>query len=140
MTTLVDHDVVEVLQIDDNRGDLELTRAAFMDCCPDVHYRGIADPREALTYLATCAANGNPLPTLVVLDLNMPRIHGVEVMHFIRRQPALAGLRVVVLTTSTRSQEVEECRRMGAVAVLTKPASYEELVDLAREVIRRLPG
>ena len=136
---MIDHDVVEVLHIDDNHGDLELTRAAFMDCCPAIQYRGLADPCEALIYLAECARKGAPPPALVVLDLNMPRVRGIEVLAFIRRHPALDRLPVAVLTTSTRSVEVEECRRMGAVAVLTKPSSYDDLVVMVRRLIGHLP-
>ena len=138
MSALIDYDMVQVLHIDDNRGDLELTRAAFKDCCPEVLYRGLADPLEGLKYLGECATCGAPSPSLVVLDLNMPRIRGIDVLAFIRRHAVLNGLPVVVLTTSTRTSEVEECRRLGATAVLTKPASYDELVDLVRGMIRHL--
>lgn len=138
MSALIDYDVVEVLHIDDNRGDLELTRSAFKDCCPDVHYRGLADPLEGLNYLGQCGVRGAPPPSLVVLDLNMPRVRGVDVLAFIRNHAVLSDLPVVVLTTSTRTSEIEECRRMGATAVLTKPSSYDELVDLVRGMIRHL--
>ena len=136
---MIDHDLVEVLHIDDNQGDLELTRAAFTDCCPGVHYRGVSDPVEGLIYLAECARKGVPPPALVVLDLNMPRVRGVEVLAFIRRHPTLDRLPVVVLTTSTRTVEVDECHRMGAVAVLTKPSTYEDLVEIVRRVVCHLP-
>lgn len=138
MAAIIDHGVAEVLHIDDNRGDLDLTRAAFQDCCPELRYRGIEDPREAMAYLAERAASGAPPPSLVVLDLNMPRVHGQEVLAFIRRHAALRHLPVVVLTTSTRPGEVDECRRLGASAIFTKPASFDGLVEIVADIARRL--
>ena len=138
MAALIDNDVVEVLHVDDNRGDLDLTEAAFHDCCPAIRYRGIEDPREAMAYLAEHAASGAPPPSLVVLDLNMPRVRGQEVLEFIRRHAALRSLPVVVLTTSTRPSEMEECRRLGAAAIYTKPPSFDGLVDLVGDMARYL--
>lgn len=138
MAALIHNDVIEVLHIDDNRGDLDLTRAAFHDCSPEVRYRGFEDPREAMAYLTEHAAIGTPPPSLVVLDLNMPRVRGQEVLAFIRRHAALRHLPVVILTTSARLSELDECRRLGAVEVFTKPPTYDGLLDLVMAMLRHL--
>ncbi len=130
-------DLFEIVHIDDNRGDLALTQAAIEDCCPDVHYRGISNPDEGMAYLAQCAGHGLPPPSLVLLDLNMPRVHGQEIIRFIKDLEGLRHLPVVVLTTSTRSSEIQECRRLGADDVLVKPADYESLVELVRVVLHQ---
>lgn len=128
--------MIEILHIDDNHGDLDLTRNAFADCCPKISYRGMADPRQAMDYLASSARTGTPPPSLVVLDLNMPRARGQEVLAFMAGNPVLRHMPVVVLTTSTRPGEIAECLRLGAVAVVTKPDSYDELIAQVERMLK----
>ena len=73
---------------------------------------------------------------LVVLDLNMPRARGQEVLAFMAGNPVLRHMPVVVLTTSTRPGEIAECLRLGAVAVVTKPDSYDELIAQVERMLK----
>ena len=131
--------LVEVLHIDDNVGDLVLARLAFQECCPGVTCRDMADPRAAMAYLAGCAEAGSPPPSIVVLDLNMPGVSGQEVLAFIKGKDALRDIPVVILSSSSLVKEAAECLRLGAVEVVTKPLSFEALVDVARRVSGRIP-
>jgi CheY-like chemotaxis protein len=135
MTT---EETVEVLHIDDNQGDLELAHMAFAECCPRVTCRDMSDPRAAMDYLARCAIAGSPPPAIVVLDINMPGVNGPAVLTFIRRLPALKEVPVVMLTSTVQTSEVDECLRLGAVEVVTKPVTYEALVQVARKVFSRI--
>ena len=131
--------LVEVLHIDDNEGDLVLAHLAFQECCPGVTCRDMADPRAAMAYLAECAEAGSPPPSIVVLDLNMPGVSGQEVLAFIRGKDALCNIPVVILSSSSLANEAAECLRLGAVEIVTKPLSFEALVDVARRVFGRIP-
>jgi CheY-like chemotaxis protein len=131
--------LVEVLHIDDNPGDLALVHMAFSECCPGVTCRDMAEPRAAMAYLAQCVGAGAPPPSIVVLDLNMHGIRGQEVLTFIRGESALRNVPVVILSSSSLASEAAECMRLGAVAVVTKPLTFEALVAVARRVFGLIP-
>ncbi len=72
-----------------------------------------------------------PLPTLLLLDLNMPRVDGFEVLAWIRRQPTLRRLSVFVLSASSRVEDIERAAELGANSYLVKPGSLDGLTQLA---------
>lgn len=95
---------INVFHIEDNRGDLDLFRSAFEDCCPCVHYLGETDPVAAMTNLEQRASERLPLSAIILLDLNMPKARGQDVLAFLRLDPDLRHLPVVVVTTSVRQE------------------------------------
>lgn len=127
-----------ILLAEDNEDHVLLTRRAFKQA-------GLVNPlfvvengEEAVAYLTGEGkfANRNeyPLPTLLLLDLKMPRKDGFEVLEWIRKQPTLAALRVVVLTTSDRILDVNRAYQLGANSFLTKPVDFRDFVQLSSAI------
>jgi CheY-like chemotaxis protein len=122
----------DILHIDDNAQDLELTEMALREVGHAGEYSGQTDPLGGLRALSRHAI---PMPHLIVLDLNMPRMNGFEFIEATTRDPRLRDCRIVVLTTSSSEKDVERCLRLGAVAVLTKPNDYADLIEIARRIV-----
>jgi CheY-like chemotaxis protein len=125
-----------ILFIDDNLADCDLLGLAMEEVGADGALAYETNAAQALERLEKAPAEA--LPRLVLLDLNMPRINGKDVLRWIRAQPRLAGLRVVMFTTSNRSADADECRQLGADDYLVKPASFDDLVVLARRLVADL--
>lgn len=92
--------------------------------------------QEVIAYLKGEGKYSNreeyPLPDLLLLDLKMPRINGFEVLRWIRSQPGLAALRVLVLTSSDQIRDVNEAYKLGANSFLVKPLDFQDFAQLSR--------
>ena len=92
--------------------------------------------QEAIAYLKGEGKYSNreeyPLPDLFLLDLKMPRVNGFQVLEWLRAQPGLSTLRVLVLTSSDQIRDVNEAYRLGANSFLVKPGDFEDVVQLSR--------
>ena len=92
--------------------------------------------QEAISYLKGDGKYSNreeyPLPDLLLLDLKMPRVNGFEVLKWIREQPGLAPLRVLVLTSSDQIRDVNEAYKLGANSFLVKPLDFQDFTQLSR--------
>jgi CheY-like chemotaxis protein len=88
------------------------------------------DGAEAIAYLQGEGRYGQreefPLPDLLLLDLKMPLANGFEVIEWVRARPRLAPLRIVVLTTSDQSRDIDRAHRLGANSFLVKPVSFDD--------------
>jgi CheY-like chemotaxis protein len=98
----------------------------------------VGDGQEAIDY---CSGQGeyanrerHPLPCLVLLDLNMPKKSGIEVLEWIRTQPALTTVPVIILTSSLQDADIDLAYRQGANAYLAKPSQPGELVAMTRSI------
>ena len=95
------------------------------------------DGREAIEYL-TRAMNGDnsdyPLPSLVLLDLKLPHVLGLDVLKWIRSQPPLQTLIVIVLTSSRQESDLDRAYRLGANSYMVKPSTLDELVKMVRSL------
>lgn len=91
---------------------------------------------EAIAYLKGEGKFSNrdeyPLPDIFLLDLKMPRVNGFEVLKWVRQQPQLAALRILVLTSSDQIRDVNEAYRLGANSFLVKPFDFEDFTHLSR--------
>jgi len=127
-----------ILLAEDNEDHVALIQRAFRRgglCNPLFVVR---DGEQAIAYLTGTGKFANreefPLPTLMLLDLKMPNVDGFEVLHWIRQQPALRGLRVVVLTTSEEQQDINRAYQLGANSFLVKPINLEDFFRLTEAV------
>jgi len=128
-----DGEPIDVLLVEDNPGDVRLTREAFQDGRINNTLHVVTDGEEALEFLFRRGEYGDaPCPHLVLLDLNLPRIDGQEVLEEMRDDPELKRIPVVILTSSESEQDVVRSYELQANAYLTKPVDPDEFTDLVR--------
>lgn len=92
------------------------------------------DGQAAIDYLAAVPAGEQTAPVLILLDLNMPRKSGLDVLRWLRIQSALSGTPVVILTGSAEMREVRECHDLGVASYLVKPVGFGALSDVIRSL------
>ncbi|MEU8623609.1 response regulator [Streptomyces sp. NPDC048669] len=145
MTTL-EHPL-EVLLVEDDAGDELMTREAFEDNGVRHTLHVVRDGQEALDFLYRREGHsGAPRPDLVLLDLNLPKYDGREVLKRIKTDPELALIPVVVLTTSSAEEDVLRSYTLHANAYVTKPVDADQFIDAVRQIddffvqLVRLPG
>lgn len=128
-----------VLMADDDHDDFVMVKDAFAACGNTVKLSRVSDGEELLEYLFRrnryLDLGSAPAPSLILLDLNMPRKNGSEVLAEIKTHPVLKQIPVVVLTTSKRASDVAMCYEMGANSYLTKPDSFNALVDMLNATV-----
>jgi two-component system response regulator len=128
----------EILLVEDSPDDVELTRIAFEEAKVANMLRVVNDGAEALDYLFARGkhADRDPtaLPSLVLLDLNLPKVDGREVLQAIRADPATHTLPVVVLTTSAEPFDVDATYALGVNSYIRKPVDFEQFVWAVKQV------
>lgn len=128
----------EILLVEDNPADIEITLEAFRRSHRGNHVSVCRDGEEALDFLFQRnrynRATNAPRPDLVLLDLNLPRKSGVDVLTQIKANEYLRGIPIVVLTTSDRDEDVSRCYRLGANSYLVKPPQFDDYVKLIADV------
>lgn len=128
----------EILLVEDNPDDVELTRLAFDEAKIANQLAVVGDGAEALDYLFARGrfSDRDPadLPSLVLLDLNLPKVDGREVLQAIRADEATRSLPVVVLTTSTEPFDVEATYALGVNSYIQKPVDFEQFVWAVKQV------
>lgn len=127
----------DVLLVEDNLGDVDLTREAFEDASPSVRLTVARDGEEALAMLRREDAYTRARrPDLVLLDLNLPKLDGHGVLAAIKGDPALRAIPVVVLTSSAADQDVVRAYGLSANCYVTKPIVLEQFLDVVRSIDR----
>jgi CheY-like chemotaxis protein/DNA-binding Xre family transcriptional regulator len=124
----------EILLVEDSVADVELTLHAFAEARLANPVRVVRDGQEALDYIFcrnAFAQRPTVLPRLVLLDLNLPRISGLDVLRQLKRHEFTAAIPVVVITMSQRHESIVECRRLGVTQHIVKPLRFENLAAIA---------
>ena len=122
-----------ILLVEDNADDEQLTlRAMRQSEIPNI-IRVARDGAEALEYLFG-PASGNRLPDLVLLDLKLPKIGGLEVLERIRSEDKTKALPVVVLTSSDEERDIVKSYNLGANSYIRKPVDFDEFIDAVRQL------
>ncbi|MDX1588563.1 MAG: response regulator [Oleiphilaceae bacterium] len=125
-----------ILMADDDAMDRTLTQEAFLEAGLTGPLYFVEDGEQLLHYLRGEGPYGDrqrfPMPGVVLLDLNMPRLDGWGCLKAIRHDPSLKHLPVVVMTTSTQAEEVMRSYRLGASSFLCKPLEFDQLVAQIR--------
>jgi CheY-like chemotaxis protein len=128
----------EILLVEDNPDDVELTRLAFEEAQVANTLTVVRDGAEALDYLFARGryADRDPqdLPSLVLLDLNLPKLDGREVLQAIRNDERTRSLPVVVLTTSAEPFDVEASYTLGVNSYIQKPVDFNQFVWAVKQV------
>ena len=119
-----------ILLADDDPGDQELTRRALQEGKYPGDLRVVEDGEEALDYLFRRGVyrdpESSPRPDLMLLDLNMPRMGGREVLEEIRKKPQWPPLTIVVLTTSAQQEDIRQAYELGVSSFITKPVDVDQ--------------
>ena len=130
----------DILVVDDNPSDCGLALVAFQRESPVLRVITLESGAEAIDYLfctGTYSVRGDPAPPkLVILDINMPEMSGLEVLKRIRADARTRELAVIILTGSYDPQEIEQAVRLGATSYFIKPIDLHEYIDMLR-VIRK---
>ena len=116
----------EVLLVEDSSGDVRLTREAFRDADASINVHVANDGVEAMAFLHREGIHANaPRPCLILLDLNLPKMGGLEVLGHIKKDPSLQAIPVVILTTSERQADVSKAYELRANCYLNKPVQWD---------------
>jgi len=125
----------DVLLVEDSPGDVRLTREAFREANPHVRLHVAADGIEAMSFLRRDGTNAAaPRPDFILLDLNLPRMDGREVLAVIKGDDGLRTIPVVILTTSEAEADITRSYELNANAYLRKPVTLDEFEALVRSV------
>ena len=125
---------IEILLVDDNPADVFLTREAFSEARLANTLHTAKDGVEALEFLQKHGSFADvPTPDVILLDLNMPRMNGLELLAILKDDPALRQIPVIVLTTSRTEQDVWRSYDLHANAYIPKPVTAEEFFDVVRK-------
>lgn len=126
---------IEVLLVEDDPGDVLMTREAFEDYKLTNQLHVVQDGADAMAFLRREGEFADaPRPDLVLLDLNLPRMDGREVLQAIKSDPEFASIPVVVLTTSEAEEDVLRSYSLHANAYVTKPVDFERFIDVVRQI------
>jgi CheY-like chemotaxis protein len=139
--------MIEVLLVEDDPGDVLMTREAFDDNKVANRLSVVNDGASALDFLHKRGEFADaPTPDLVLLDLNLPRVDGRQVLAEVKADPFLRQIPVVVLTTSEAEEDVLRSYDLHANAYVTKPVDFERFIEIVRRIdeffvsVVRLPG
>jgi len=126
---------IEVLLVEDSPGDVRLTREAFKDAKVLINLSVASDGVEAMAFLKREGAHTEaPRPDLILLDLNLPKKDGREVLEEIKQSPELMSIPVVVLTTSGSEEDVLRSYRLHANCYITKPVGLEGFLKVVNSI------
>lgn len=131
---------IHILLADDDEDDQLLTREALQESLVQSELSIVSDGTELLAFLKRedkfASLANEPLPDLILLDLNMPRMDGREALAAIKADADLRRIPVVILTTSKAEEDMFKSYDLGAASYLSKPVTFDGLVDLMRSLGR----
>jgi two-component system response regulator len=129
-----------ILLVEDNPADIKITQRALKESASIAELIVVRDGQEAVDYLLRQGAYAGQgawrCPDLILLDLNLPRLNGREVLERIRATPALRSVPVVVLTTSSRAEDVQDVYDAGANTYIEKPPDFHRFVEILQTIQR----
>ncbi len=126
---------IQVLLVEDSPGDVRLTQEAFRDANRSIHLHVAADGVEAMAFLRREGAHRDaPRPDLILLDLNLPKMDGREVLALIKEDEHLKTIPTVVLTTSDAEVDIVKSYQLQANCYLTKPVQLDAFESLVKSI------
>jgi CheY-like chemotaxis protein len=135
MADCVDPRVIDVLMVEDDEGDVLMTREAFDYYKIRNRLHVVTDGEQALQFLHRTGPYADaPRPGLVLLDVNLPRRSGLEVLAELKQDPDLLMIPVVMLTTSRAEQDILRSYALHANAFVSKPVDFEHFIDAIRQI------
>ena len=134
-TPMGDDEQVDILIVEDNKDDVTLTMKAFQKWGISNRMFVVHDGAAALDFLFATGAFAHRRPTdqphVILLDVNLPRIEGLEVLRRIKADPRTRTIPVIILTGSKDSRDITECKRLGAENYIVKPVDFESFSEVS---------
>ena len=126
---------IQVLLVEDSPGDVRLTREAFREANMNIQLHVVSDGVEAMSFLKQVAPHSDvPRPDLILLDLNLPKMDGREVLAKIKADDNLKTIPTVILTTSEAETDIVKSYQLQANSYLSKPVEFEEFESLVKSI------
>ena len=126
---------VEVLLVEDSPGDIRLTREAFREANGRIHVNVANDGIEAMAFLRREGSQANaPRPDFILLDLNLPKMDGREVLSMIKNDASLKTIPTIILTTSVAEEDIVKSYQLQANCYLSKPVQLDEFEAVVRSI------
>ncbi|MFZ0424113.1 MAG: response regulator [Xanthobacteraceae bacterium] len=126
---------MEILLVEDSIGDVRLTLEAFREANPSVHVCVASDGVEARAFLKREGEHAkSPRPELILLDLNMPKMGGRELLAFVKNDESLKQIPTIILTTSDAEVDIVECFQLQANSYLCKPVDLAAFDNLVKSI------
>lgn len=123
---------VEILLVEDNEDDVQMTLHAFKKARFANRVQVVRDGAEALDFIFGRKGRNpkqTPPPDVILLDLNLPKVSGLEVLRILRDEPSTRDIPVVILTVSQKDKDISECRQLGASTYIVKPVDFQRLSE-----------
>ena len=126
---------IEILLVEDNPGDVDLTREALQDAKVRNRLHVVDDGEEALDFLYKRGEYADvPRPDIILLDLNLPKKDGRQVLEEIKADPQLADIPVVILTTSQADEDILRSYQLHANCYITKPVDFKQFMHVVKSI------
>ncbi|MDX2255681.1 MAG: response regulator [Pseudanabaenaceae cyanobacterium bins.39] len=129
-------ETTQILLIEDDPNDVELIQIAFENYNFVNRIDIVTDGEEAINYLfgKNGQAPTHPLPKLVLLDLKLPKVDGLQILKMIRASPRTQKLVVVVMTSSAEGRDLDACYELGVNSYIVKPLDFQQFIEVSRQV------
>ncbi len=122
-----------IFLVEDNPMDVDLTKRAFMRRKVLNPIEIARDGEEALNYIARWEA-GEPQPVVILLDLKLPKVDGLEVLERLKSHPTFSLIPVIVMTSSAEDRDIDTAYRKGANSYIVKPVDFEKFLEVASQI------
>lgn len=122
-----------ILLVEDNPVDMDLTLRALRSRHLDNTILTARDGEEALAFIEKWE-KGDPVPVVILLDLKMPKVNGLEVLKVLKSHELFKTIPVVVLTTSSETSDVQQAYLLGANSYIVKPVDFEKFLEVAKQI------
>lgn len=131
----MNQDAIEILMVEDNPGDIELTRQALVDGKLQNQFNVVEDGEAALNYLFKRPPYENAArPDLILLDLNLPKLSGREVLAEIKADKLFSTIPVVILSSSEDALDIQSMYQLNANSFVTKPVKIENFIEVVQAI------
>lgn len=126
---------IQILLVEDSPGDVRLTQEILKDAKIANHLSVVGDGEQAMRFLRRENGFGEaPRPDLILLDINLPRKNGREVLAELRQEPELQRIPVIMLTTSAADEDIAAAYQLGGNCYITKPIDLGDFIDVVRSI------
>ena len=127
-----------ILQVEDDQNDVLFLQLAMRKVCDGISFQTAVDGEQAIGYLSGSGPYADrrayPLPAIILLDLRLPKIPGLEVLKWIRQQPFFQKLPVIIMSSSEADTDIETAYRLGANSYFVKPVNPSDLAKIVQYV------